>query len=128
MKLGIDAYNRRDYEAAVLCYDPDVEYITPVQVIPLGFDSTYRGRQARMDLQRKWIAEWGEFLFKPEELIDVGDGRLLVTGRMEGSGLSSGVVLDNDWAVLFTISAGQVTREQVFLDQTEALEAAGLSE
>jgi ketosteroid isomerase-like protein len=47
---------------------------------------------------------------------------------MEGSGLTSGVGLDNDWADLFTISAGRVIREQVFLDRTDALEAAGLRE
>jgi ketosteroid isomerase-like protein len=124
--LGIGAYNRRDLEAAVSLYHPDIEYITPPQILALGFDSVYRGREARINLQERWLAEWGEFQFKPEELIDVADGRLLVIGRMDGSGLSSGVGFDNDWGDLFTISAGRVIREQVFLDRTEALEAAGL--
>jgi len=126
--LAIEAHNRGDLEAAVAVYDSEVEYVTPPQIIPLGFEPIYRGRDARIEVQRRWTAEWGEFTFKPEELIDVGDGRVLMLGRMEGSGLTSGVMIDNDWADLFTIARGRVVREQVYLDRAEALEAAGLSE
>jgi ketosteroid isomerase-like protein len=128
VKLGLEAANRRDHEAGFALYHPNIEYITPPQLVALGFDSVYRGREGRREVQERWLTDWGEFQFKPEELIDMGDGHLLMIGRMEGSGLSSQVGIDNDWANLVTISAGRVIREQVFLDRTEALEAAGLSE
>jgi hypothetical protein len=30
--------------------------------------------------QRDWIAEWGDFLLAPEELIDLGEGGVFVSG------------------------------------------------
>jgi ketosteroid isomerase-like protein len=88
----------------------------------------YRGRAARINAEKRWIAEMGEFHFEPEELIDFGDNRFLVLGRVKGSGLSSGAGFDNEWGLLLTITAGRVIREQLFLDRNEALEAAGLRE
>ena len=127
VKVGTEAYNRGDFDVYLVFFHPDFEYVSPRQLIGLGFEPVYRGREARIAVGRKWNAEWGEFHFLPEELIDAGD-RALVIGRMKGSGSSSGLAVDNDWADLFWFSAGRVIREQPFLDRAEALEAAGLSE
>lgn len=51
---------------------------------------------------------------------------MVLVGRVKGSGLSSGIAVDNDWADLLTTSSGRVIREQVFFDRAEALEAVGL--
>jgi ketosteroid isomerase-like protein len=128
VQLGLEATNRGDFEAAFAAlYHPDIELIAVGTFITLGHEPVYRGREERIRFQERWRAEWGEFRFEPEELIDLGD-RLLLVGRVTGTGLSSGVAVDNDWADLFTISAGRAIREQVFFDRAEALEAAGLSE
>ena len=128
VRLGFEATNRGDYEAANALNHPDVEAIWPPRLATIGVEPGTRGREERVRFQRRWSTEWGEFRFEPEELIDFGDGRLLTVGRITGSGLSSGAAFDSDWAVLHTVSAGRVIREQVFLDHGEALEAAGLSE
>jgi ketosteroid isomerase-like protein len=127
VRLGFEAANRGDYEAAFVLYHPEVEAIPPAGFVGLGEDSLYRGREERVRFQRRWHAEWGEFRFDPEEIIDLGD-RLLVLGAIKGSGLSSGAPTDSEWAVLFTISAGSVIRDLGFLDHGEAFRAAGLSE
>jgi ketosteroid isomerase-like protein len=127
VQLGTEATNRGDYEAAFGLYHPDCEAIFPPQIIGLGEDPLYRGREGRIGVQRRWTAEWGELRFEPEEVIDL-DPRVLVIGRMKGSGVCSGAAFDNDWAVLLTISAGRVIRDQLFIDHGEAFEAAGLSE
>jgi ketosteroid isomerase-like protein len=123
----MEATNRGDYEAAFALYHPDVELITPPQLIGLGEDSLYRGREERTAFQRKWTAEWGRFEFEVQEIIDLGDCLVLI-GRMAGSGLSSGAAFESEWANLLTLSAGRVVREQYFPAHAEALEAAGLSE
>ena len=87
-----------------------------------------RGLEARVRFQRQWNDEWGDFRIYPEEVIDLADGRLLVVGRMEGSGLSSGAAVVNEWAVLYRLSAGRVVREQIFFDPGGALEVVGLRE
>ena len=127
-QLGFAALNRGDFESSFLLYHPEVEFITPPRLVGLGFDPVYRGREGRIDFQRRWTAEWGEMRFEPAEVLDLGD-RLLFVGRVKGSGLSSGAAFESDnWAVLYTVSAGQVLREQPFFDRREALEAAGLRE
>jgi ketosteroid isomerase-like protein len=128
VQLGLEAANRLDLEATFALYHPDVEANFGQGLVELGFEPIYRGRQARVNAERKWRADWAEFRYEPEELIDLGNGRVLMVGRMRGSGLSSKAAFDSDWAVLLTVSAGLVIREQVFFDRVEALEAAGLSE
>ena len=126
--MGCEAANRADFEAAFVLYDPQVELVTDPRFIELGFDGVYRGRAERIRFQQRWSAEWGDFQFAPEELIDLGDGRLFMRGRTVGSGLTSGAGFDNDWAVLLTFSDGRIVREQFFFDREAAIEAAGLRE
>jgi ketosteroid isomerase-like protein len=127
VQLAYEAANRGDYEAAFMLYHPEVELTVPPQFTALGLDTRYRGRQERIDFQRRWNAEWGEVRFEPEEVIDLG-ARVLLIARMTGSGLGSGAAVENEWANLITFSAGRVIREQAFMDRGEALEAAGLRE
>jgi ketosteroid isomerase-like protein len=127
VQLALEATNRGDFEAGFALYHPDIELIAAGTFITLGYDPVYRGREERIRFQERWHADWGEFRFEPEEVIDLSD-RVLLVGRVKGSGLSSGVAVDNHWTDVLTISAGRVIREQVFFDRAEALEAAGLSE
>jgi ketosteroid isomerase-like protein len=124
---GFDALNRGDFEASFMLYHPATEFITPPSLVRLGFDPVYRGPEGRREFDRAWRAEWGEMHFEPDEMLDLGD-RVLFLGRVKGSGLSSGAAFESDWAVLMTISAARVIREQPFFDRREALKAAGLSE
>jgi ketosteroid isomerase-like protein len=127
-QLGFEALNRGDVEAAVALYHPDVELIVPKEFVGLGLDPPDRGREARVSFERKWNAEWGRLRYKFGEIIDLGDDRVLVVGRFEGSGPSSGAGFGNEFAEIFTFSAGQVIREQAFFNHAEAFEAAGLRE
>ncbi len=125
VRSGIEAANRGDYEAAFGLYDRGVELLVPPGLAGMGFEPIVRGREERVHFEVRWRAEWGEFSYVPEELNDLGD-RVLVVGRMRGSGPSSGAAFDTEWADLFTLSAGRVVRERVFLDHDEALDAVGL--
>jgi ketosteroid isomerase-like protein len=128
IQQGHDALNRGDFEVAFARYDPHVELVSDSRFVGLGFDGVYHGRAERIRFQQRWVAEWGDFRFAPEELIDFGDGRLFVQGRIVGSGRSSGAGFDSDWAALLTVSGARVVREQFFFDRTDALKAAGLPE
>ena len=127
-QLAFEAVNRRDYEAAFARFHPEVEFEFPPQLGGLGLDAIDRGREARIRFEERWRAEWGDFQLKPAEIVDLGDGRLLIVGRMVGRGLTSGAPFENEWGDVDTVSAGRVIRQQIFLDHAEALEAAGLSE
>jgi ketosteroid isomerase-like protein len=127
-RMAAEALNRRDLDAAFAAFHQNVESTLDPGMVALGLEPVYRGRDARIQLQARWNAEWGDWRFEPKEAIDFGDGRLLVTGHLAGSGLSSGVAVDSDCGFLVTVSGGKVIREEVFLDRQKAFEAVGLSE
>ena len=127
LRLTYEAFQRGDHEAQVVLFHPDGEVIPPAEFAALGFEPSYRGREQRAVMQRRWNAEWGEIRIESEEAIDLGDDRLLVVGRLVASGPSSEAVVSHQWAEIFTISGGLAIREEVFLDREEALKAAGLT-
>jgi ketosteroid isomerase-like protein len=127
VQLAFGALNRDDVEAAVATYHPEVELELPKEFVGLGLDPPDRGREERVRFERKWNAEWGRLQYELDEIIDLGN-RVLVIGRFEASGPSSGAGFDNEFAEIFTISAGRVVREQAFFNHAEAREAAALRE
>ena len=126
VRQGIQAANRRDYASSFALYHPDVELIVPTGLREIGFEPLVQGREARWRFEVRWQTEWGDYRYEPEELRDLGE-RVLVMGRTRGRGPSSGAAFDTEWATVFTISAGWVVHEQVFLDHHEALHALGLA-
>ena len=127
-RQGVEALNRGDFETVFFgFYAPEVEFDPGPRFRALGMERT-RGREERVRFQKQWIEEWGEFRFEPAEVIDFDDGRVMIQGRVTGVGPSSGAPIDDEWASLFTLSAGWVIREEAFFDYAEALEAAGISE
>jgi ketosteroid isomerase-like protein len=129
LRQGTEALNRGDYEAVFSAfYALDCEFDPGPRFRSLGMEAT-RGRESRIRFQERWIGEWGDFQFAPEEVVDLGDDRrLMLVGRVSGMGPSSGAVFDDEWAALLTIADGQVVREEVYFDHAEAWRAAGLAE
>jgi SnoaL-like protein len=130
-RRAIEAANRRDYDVAFAAFHQHFEAHPPLAPLAAavlgGFPATIHSRDERIRLEGKWREDWGEFRYEPDQLIDVGD-RLLLLGRMVGSGPNSGADVQSEWADLFTIENGQVVREQVFFSRAEALAAAGLGD
>ena len=124
---GWEGMNRVDLEVGLALYHEDVESVFDPGFVTLGFGDT-RGREERRRMLMEVYSETREMRFEPDELIDLGDDRLLVIGRMKGRGLSSGAPFETEWGNLWTISDGLVIRDQVLISHREALEAAGLSE
>jgi hypothetical protein len=62
-----------------------------------------------------------------EEILDFGD-TLLVTAQQRGHGSGSGVAVSKPIFQLFKLRRGLVVSPEDFLNQSEALEAAGLRE
>ena len=114
---GVDrGFEPRDHEATFIRYDPGCESTFAPQLASLGESGTRR-REDRIEWQRQWESEWGEFRFEPEKVIDLG-GRQLVSAHSRQR-FEQGAAVDSEWAALFTSSAGRVIREQVFIDHAE---------
>jgi len=124
--VGQATYNRRDFEALLPLYRPDVEVHSPKEWVALGdFDPVYRGHEGLLRFYRQWADAWADNWAEPQELIDLGD-RLVLLGEIKARGGASGVEVGRRYAMLWHIRRGKLAREQVFNDPAEALEAVGL--
>ena len=126
-RWALEAANRRDFEAAFALLPPDYETITPPELAGLGLERSYRGRDGRLRFQLAWMRDVGDFEQEAHEVIDTGD-RVILLGRMMGTGAGSGANFESEVAYVVTVSDGRLIREHPFRSHREALKAAGLSE
>jgi ketosteroid isomerase-like protein len=89
------------------------------------FDQTYRGREAAFAAYRAWIDSWEDYRREPKEIVDLGDGVLILV-RESGRGKGSGIPTEAQIAMLLTFRRGRVVKHQEFFDWDEALETVGL--
>jgi ketosteroid isomerase-like protein len=103
---------------------PDLE----VRVPPVYPDApkVFRGREG-IEAWTAMVDEvWAEWHFEPQRYLEAGPS-VVVLARLVARGSASGVHLERDVAHLWTFDNGRATGIQVYLDQAEALEAAGIT-
>jgi ketosteroid isomerase-like protein len=129
VRLTSEAYNRRDIDAVVVGFQPDIEYHCGRDWVKAGLvEPVYRGP----DGYRRYVAAtsevWGEENYlEPTKVIDLEDGFLMLAYvRMRAQ--ISGVPLTEQFAYVARLKCGRVIRLQEYFDHDEALEAAGLRE
>lgn len=129
VRLAAEAYNRRDLDAVVVTYHPELEYRPARSWVEAGFfEPCYHGR----DGYREYVAITaevfgGEVYFMPVELVDLGE-RIVMLAKVPMRAQASGVPLTEKFAYVSTMKDGMVIRLQEYYDHAEALAAVGLSE
>ena len=73
------------------------------------------------------LEAWEERRLDPKSFLHIND-LVVVLMHEYRRGKASGIEVETDTAVVFTVRQGRVISVQGYLDQAEALEAAGLSE
>ena len=120
----IEAYNRRDFDAALRDFDPDVQWVLPAHQ---RSDSCVGPEEVR----RFWEGldeTFAELRLDPQEFVDGGD-RVAVRLRYFGRGKESGLELDTEmYHQVTTFRNGTMVRIEYVTSWPEALEAAGMSE
>ena len=121
----IDLFNRRDLRAYLALMDPEVEW-TPYEVWVQGGEP-YRGHAGIRSWWEETFAVLPDLRAEVYEIRDFGD-RTFASGCLRGQGAGSGASIEramwlaNEWRDQRTVWAS------AFGSETEALEAAGLSE
>jgi len=123
---GFAANKRGDLEFVLAAfYDPDIEWHGTTGGLD---DGTVRhGHQEVMRGFDEYYAAWERLELTPEEIIDTGD-ELVVFVHEVAKGRESGVVVQTNTATISTFRDGMITRVRGFMDRSQALDAAGLSE
>jgi ketosteroid isomerase-like protein len=118
-----ECWNTGELDRMESMYSPEAELDTTA-FAPDG--RVYRGRDS---MRRYWDDTWEVWegvRMDPLDVIDVGDGRLVVPVRLWGKAKRSGIEVDQRAALLYTLGGdGLITRNQMFADQGAALAAAG---
>jgi len=117
---------------------PDLEAVFEARNIPMGPASiesageaaqpTVTGLDGLVRAWREWLSVWDAWVMTPTEFLDVDQERVLVLMKVRARSKTHQVEMPVEGANLLTIRNGRLARLEMFLDQAEALEAAGLSE
>ena len=82
----LEACNRRNFDAMLETGDPEIEIVTLMS-------GTYRGHAEWRLLIEQMAEEVSGFQFVPEDLIDVGQDRVVAVTRWVGTGRTSGIAV-----------------------------------
>ena len=121
---AISAFNEREIEAFASLTTSDFEW-SPSMVAIEG--ETFRGNEGIETYFGRLNDAWEKFHIHRGRFRDSADV-VVMLGRLEGRGKSSGVPVDSSLGMVFDFREGLISRIRGFLDHSEALEAAGLSD
>jgi ketosteroid isomerase-like protein len=124
----VSAMGSRDSAEAKLAFDaaysPDLE-ITWIDSNP---DSgVYHGFAGYQQAFADWLDAWEEFSVEPKEFIDAGD-HVLIPNVQRGRGKGSGVEIEEESTLVYTVRDRRVVRISEYASLKEAVKAAGLQE
>jgi ketosteroid isomerase-like protein len=122
-----EAADRRDAEAVLSFYDPEVDLDVSGFPVVATDASHYRGHEGLRRLFTEWGEIWSDAHSELEELIDAGD-RVISVYSYRGRGRVSGLDVEEEFATVWTVEGGKAVRVQWFTGRAEALAAAGVRE
>jgi ketosteroid isomerase-like protein len=111
---------------------PDTDLVAPDVEIDMSHrvfnPESYRGIEGWARLNDELCEVWDEWRVIPERFIEAGD-RVVALVTIQARGRGSGVGLEGrEWAEIWTLRDGQVTRVALGLERRDALKAVGLDE
>ena len=121
---AIEAFNRRDVDAFAALTTPDFEW-SPSMVAVEG--ETFRGREGIDRYFASFYITWEQVQIHRDRFRDAED-LVVMLGRLEARGTSSGVPVDASLGMVFDFRGGMISRIRGYLDHAEAVREAGLSE
>jgi ketosteroid isomerase-like protein len=83
------------------------------------------GRDAVRSYCQDWLDTFADLTNVPEELLDVGDDRVVSVQHVTGCARQSGVETELRYAVVYTVRGGKIVRGREYVDRQQALEAVG---
>jgi ketosteroid isomerase-like protein len=129
LRRGLELWAQRGHGTDVFgteAFDPQMEWDISAHPLP-DWPNTGSGRDDFQRHMANYVSGWRDYRAEVRELIDAGDGVVVVLHETVAM-RDSDAVLDRDLHGVWTVRDGVVVRLQVFKTRVEALEAAGLEE
>lgn len=121
-----EGYRAWNEGAAESFMHPDIEWITPPEV-PGG--GTLIGKKATTEFLRNFEGTMGvlNLTFEIQDIVPAREEYLVIT-LAKGTSESGVAIPVHNWFHLMKLEHGKFRRAEVFLDRSQAFEAAGLRE
>jgi uncharacterized protein len=119
-----EAVNSAGIEAAMELVHPDAIVVPP----PNWPEASTRRGLAVQEFARQWVETFEAFRVEPERYLDTGGEQVVAYVRDRGRIRGTDTEIDARLIHVWTVTAGKIIRWEVFSDEAQALEAAGLSE
>ena len=87
-----------------------------------------RGPEAVRRYLQDWLDMFDDVTNVPEEVLDLGDDRVVTVQHATGRAKASGVQTDIRYAVVYTLRDRKIVRGREYIDLNQALEALRLRE
>ena len=122
-KRAVDAFNRREMDALVECFDEEVVWV-PLPNVPDLTEPAY-GHRGMLEMLARWLEPWDHYESLTRELVSDGDVVMWIT-HVHASQDDSGMELDQEIYAVLDFSQGRIVRARWFWEKAEALDAAGM--
>ena len=124
VRAAFDAYFRGDMESVLRLMDPEIVVMQPPEV-PDG--RTLHGHAGVMEAIAAWPEQWDDYQLEIVQIVDAGDN-VVVRTHQRGRGKGSGVEVEDEIWFVAGFRNGRIADWRMFGAESDALEAAGLSE
>ena len=122
----LDAWDRDDLDAGLPTFHPAAELVSSIAAQVEGIEAVWRGRAEIRGFWEEWRAVWRLWV-EIAEIRDLGD-TVVAFGHIQAHGKGSGVQLESPVAYVCELDQGLIRKMHAYLNQDEALEAAGLGQ
>jgi len=119
-----DSWAGGDLGAAQACVSADFEFDWTNSIGP--FVGVYEGHDGLARFWKELQETWDDFAPYALETIECGPDQLITVNLVSGRGKGSGIPVQAQGVMLWTIRSGQIAKVKLFQTKADALEAVGL--
>lgn len=120
VRRALAALNAGDIEALIAICARDFELDMSDRVFN---PATYRGHDGIRQFHSEVLEVWERYVWEPEEIFERGN-RVVALVRTSGKGRGSGLEIDRQTGMLWTVRDDKVLSLRFYRDRAQALEAA----
>jgi hypothetical protein len=107
--------------------DVQVHFVNPDSSGLVVMEQDYEGIEGLRQGWRRWLSPWEGYMINIEDVIDAGEGRVLVLVTSNARMKESGAEVPQSAATKFVVEAGVISEIWFYLDQDQARRDAQLS-
>jgi ketosteroid isomerase-like protein len=126
VRREVAAWERDDIEGWLSMIAADVEWLTAVERDLGSAGRIFHDHEGMRELWKLWRTEFDDFWIETDEIRDLGGNRVLRLAHMRFRGPASGIQVESQLALLYTLRDGKIVRSDDYRSHKEALKAVGL--